>query len=120
MGKTMSVVVCGISGEKTLIDLSAEQIQKMTVRDLKEKSLRKSLRLFPNIPGGSDVEQTSSILIFEGRQLKDNCLLWECGVQHMSTIYLVKRSQGGSRPDEDHGGMGDKDKNQSMEKLAFF
>uniref|UniRef100_A0A3Q3ME87 Ubiquitin-like domain-containing protein n=1 Tax=Mastacembelus armatus TaxID=205130 RepID=A0A3Q3ME87_9TELE len=88
MGKTMSVVVCGISGEKTLIDLSAEQIQKMTVRDLKEKSLRKSLRLFPNIP--------VIRLIFEGRQLKDNCLLWECGVQHMSTIYLVKRSQGGN------------------------
>ncbi|XP_026187660.1 ubiquitin-like [Mastacembelus armatus] len=105
------VIVKGLRGDQYDIYLcdSEEEFKKVTVEELRLKVAHKE-----GVP--SNVIR----LIFEGRQLKDNCLLWECGVQHMSTIYLVKRSQGGSRPDEDHGGMGDKDKNQSMEKLAFF
>ncbi|XP_038126332.1 uncharacterized protein zgc:194655 [Cyprinodon tularosa] len=89
MGKIYQVMLHGLRGEKINIDLcnTEEQMQKMTVRQLKEKIAEK----LPETAGLENVR-----LIFTDKQLEgDSSLLSEYGIQHMSVIQLVLRVPGG-------------------------
>ncbi|PWA28888.1 hypothetical protein CCH79_00012896 [Gambusia affinis] len=89
MGKIYQVVVHGLRGEKLMIDLcnTEEQMQKMTVRQLKEKIAEK----LPQTAGQENLR-----LIFTDKHLEgDNTLLSEYGIQHMSVIQLVIKVPGG-------------------------
>uniref|UniRef100_A0A1A8IED8 Ubiquitin-like domain-containing protein n=1 Tax=Nothobranchius kuhntae TaxID=321403 RepID=A0A1A8IED8_NOTKU len=89
MGKLYQVMVHGLRGEKTLIDLcnTEEQMQKMTVRQLKEKIAEK----LPQTAGRENLR-----LIFTDKQLNEDAkTLSEYGIQHMSVIQLVIKVPGG-------------------------
>uniref|UniRef100_A0A087Y568 Ubiquitin-like domain-containing protein n=5 Tax=Poeciliinae TaxID=586240 RepID=A0A087Y568_POEFO len=89
MGKIYQVVVHGLRGEKLMIDLcnTEEQMQKMTVRQLKEKIAEK----LPQTAGEENLR-----LIFTDKHLEgDTTLLSEYGIQHMSVVQLVLKVPGG-------------------------
>uniref|UniRef100_A0A3B5LA36 Ubiquitin-like domain-containing protein n=1 Tax=Xiphophorus couchianus TaxID=32473 RepID=A0A3B5LA36_9TELE len=89
MGKIYQVVVHGLRGEKLMIDLcnTEEQMQKMTVRQLKEKIAEK----LPQTAGEENLR-----LIFTDKNLEgDTTLLSEYGIQHMSVVQLVIKVPGG-------------------------
>uniref|UniRef100_A0A3Q2CKY6 Ubiquitin-like domain-containing protein n=1 Tax=Cyprinodon variegatus TaxID=28743 RepID=A0A3Q2CKY6_CYPVA len=89
MGKIYQVVVHGLRGEKMMIDLcnTEEQMQKMTVRQLKEKIAER----LPETAG-----EDSMRLIFTDKHLEgDSSLLSEYGIQHLSVIQLVLKVPGG-------------------------
>uniref|UniRef100_A0A1A7YK65 Ubiquitin-like domain-containing protein n=1 Tax=Iconisemion striatum TaxID=60296 RepID=A0A1A7YK65_9TELE len=89
MGKIYQVTVHGLRGEKMNIDLcnTEEQMQKMTVRQLKEKIADR----LPETAGQENVR-----LIFTDKMLEgDTTLLTEYGIQHMSVIHLVIKVPGG-------------------------
>ncbi|KAK2863056.1 hypothetical protein Q5P01_002589 [Channa striata] len=89
MGKLFQVVINGFRGEKMIIDLcnTEEQMQQMTVLQLKEKIL-------PRLPASTGEE--SLRLIFTDKELNENTkLLSEYGIQHMSVIHMVVRVPGG-------------------------
>uniref|UniRef100_A0A3Q1EJZ8 Ubiquitin-60S ribosomal protein L40-like n=1 Tax=Acanthochromis polyacanthus TaxID=80966 RepID=A0A3Q1EJZ8_9TELE len=114
MPRIYQVVVHGLRGEKMIIDLcnTEEQMKSMTVLQLKKKIFQK----LPEGVGSDDLR-----LIFGDQALdEDSTLLCKYGVQHLSTIHIVIKVPGGGFPEKGDGGMGDKDKSQSMEKLAKF
>ncbi|XP_069375232.1 uncharacterized protein [Paralichthys olivaceus] len=89
MGKIFQVVVIGFKGEKLIIDLcnTDEQMQSMTVLQLKEKILQK----LPH-----NAEEESVRLIFTNLMLDgDYELLSKFGIQHMSEIQMVLKVPGG-------------------------
>ncbi|KAM4714062.1 uncharacterized protein FYW61_019151 [Anableps anableps] len=89
MGKIYQVMVHGLRGEKMIIDLcnTEEQMQKMTVGQLKEKIAEK----LPQTAGEEDMR-----LIFTDKGLEgDTSLLSEYGIQHMSVIQLIIKVPGG-------------------------
>lgn len=97
-----------------VIDLcdTEEQMQRMTVKQLKEKIVER-------LPEFAD----DTRLIFTNKSLEgDSTLLSEYGIEHKSVIHMViKVSGGGSISGTGDGGMGDKGgKNRSMEMLPFF
>ncbi|KAM9335977.1 uncharacterized protein ABDE67_020979 [Symphorus nematophorus] len=90
MGKIYQVLVYGLRGERVMIDLcnTEEQMQSMTVLQLKEKIAEK----LPDTAG-----QESLRLIFTDKMLDDDKdLLSGYGIQHMSTIQMVVRVPGGA------------------------
>ncbi|CAG5897220.1 unnamed protein product [Menidia menidia] len=92
MGKIFQLEVYGLRGEKMLVDLcnTEEQMQKMTVLQLKEKIIQR-------LPG--DTDKDTLRLIFADKMLDgDSKLLSEFGIQHMSVIHMVMRVPGGLRP----------------------
>lgn len=94
-----------------MIDLcdTEEQFKTFTVLQLKEKISKRTG--YP--PDGFR-------LIFEDKNLnEDSTLLCDYGIQRKSFIQMVIiLSGGGMLPEKGDGGMGDKDKSHSMEKLA--
>lgn len=75
-----------------MIDLcnTEEQMQSMTVRQLKDKIMQK-------LPGNTD--SAAIRLIFADKELnEDSQKLSEYGVQHMSVLLLVLRVPGGRGP----------------------
>uniref|UniRef100_A0A3Q3AGK4 Ubiquitin-like domain-containing protein n=1 Tax=Kryptolebias marmoratus TaxID=37003 RepID=A0A3Q3AGK4_KRYMA len=89
MGKIYQVVVHGLRGQKMFIDLcnTEEQMQKMTVRQLKEKITEK----LPETAGEENLR-----LIFADKMLEgDTTLLSEYGIQQQSVIQMVIRVPGG-------------------------
>uniref|UniRef100_A0A668AGA1 Ubiquitin-like domain-containing protein n=1 Tax=Myripristis murdjan TaxID=586833 RepID=A0A668AGA1_9TELE len=87
------VCVYGMRGEKVTIDLcdTEEQMQNMTVLQLKEKVAEK----LPEFA----VERIETLrLIFTDKELnEDSKLLSSYGIQHMSVIHAVIRIPGGGR-----------------------
>uniref|UniRef100_A0A3Q3AGE0 Ubiquitin-like domain-containing protein n=1 Tax=Kryptolebias marmoratus TaxID=37003 RepID=A0A3Q3AGE0_KRYMA len=82
-------MVHGLRGEKMFIDLcnTEEQMQKMTVRQLKEKIAEK----LPETTGQDNLR-----LIFTDKMLDgDTTLLSEYGIQNKSVIQMVIRVPGG-------------------------
>lgn len=103
------IIKVGLSGgTETTIGLcdTEEQFQSITVRQLKEK-----ISQAENLPG------LSVPLVFKDTYLdRDDALLSEYGIQHMSVIYICL-----PEPQGPGGGMGDKEgKNRSMEMLFLF
>ncbi|KAM3591297.1 uncharacterized protein V6R79_026270 [Siganus canaliculatus] len=93
--KTYQVIVNGLRGEELIIDLcnTEEQMQKMTVLQLKEKILQR-------LPGLDDVARL--VLIFADKMLDgDSTLLCSYGIQHMSVIHVVIRLAQISSPTSD-------------------
>uniref|UniRef100_A0A667Y813 Ubiquitin-like domain-containing protein n=1 Tax=Myripristis murdjan TaxID=586833 RepID=A0A667Y813_9TELE len=91
MGKIYQVTVCGLRGEKMTIDLcnTEEQMQSMTVLQLKEKVAEK-------LPGGAGESVQTLRLIFTDKMLEqDSALLSSFGIQHKSVIHMVIRVPGG-------------------------
>ncbi|XP_038587641.1 uncharacterized protein zgc:194655 [Micropterus salmoides] len=89
MGKLYQVVLNGLRGEKTTIDLcnTEEQMKSMTVMQLKEKIGQK----LPENAGQDNLR-----LIFTDKMLDgDDELLSDFGIQHMSVIHMVVRVPGG-------------------------
>ncbi|RVE60454.1 hypothetical protein OJAV_G00181140 [Oryzias javanicus] len=89
MGKIYQVVVHGLRGEKMIIDLcnTEEQMQKMTVLQLKEKIAQR----LPESAG-----EESLRLIFTDKMLdEDSKLLSEYGIQNLSVIHMVIKVPGG-------------------------
>ncbi|KAF3697863.1 hypothetical protein EXN66_Car013544 [Channa argus] len=89
MGKIFQVVVHGLRSEKMIIDLcnTEEQMQKMTVLQLKEKIAQR----LPHTAGEDALR-----LIFTDQMLDgDYKLLSEYGIQHMSVIHMVVKVPGG-------------------------
>nr|XP_020480241.1 polyubiquitin 9-like [Monopterus albus] len=89
MGKIYQVLLHGLRGEKTFIDLSntEEQMKSMTVKQLKEKIRQK----LPETAGEDALR-----LIFADKELdEDSSLLSSYGVQHMSNIHMVIKVPGG-------------------------
>ncbi|KAM8746549.1 uncharacterized protein AB9X84_014762 [Acanthopagrus schlegelii] len=89
MGKIYQVTVNGLKGEKLNIDLcnTEEQMQSMTVRQLKEKIAER----LPETAG-----QDSVRLIFTDMMLdNDSDLLSGYGIQHKSVIHMVIKVPGG-------------------------
>uniref|UniRef100_A0A3B3I9V4 Ubiquitin-like domain-containing protein n=1 Tax=Oryzias latipes TaxID=8090 RepID=A0A3B3I9V4_ORYLA len=89
MGKIYQVVVHGLRGEKMVIDLcnTEEQMQKMTVLQLKEKIAQR----LPESAG-----EESLRLIFTDKMLDtDSKLLSEYGIQNLSVIHMVIKVPGG-------------------------
>uniref|UniRef100_A0A8C4E374 Ubiquitin-like domain-containing protein n=1 Tax=Dicentrarchus labrax TaxID=13489 RepID=A0A8C4E374_DICLA len=85
MGKIYQVVVHGLRGEKMMIDLcnTEEQMQKMTVLQLKDKIAQR-------LPESDNLR-----LIFTDKCLdEDTSLLSEFGVQHLSVIQMVMKVPG--------------------------
>ncbi|KAM4536286.1 uncharacterized protein PAE49_020943 [Odontesthes bonariensis] len=89
MGKIYQVEVYGLRGERMLVDLcnTEEQMQKMTVLQLKEKIAQR-------MPDGAGTDQMR--LIFTDKMLDGgSSLLSEYGIQHMSVIQIVIKVPGG-------------------------
>uniref|UniRef100_A0A3Q2ZEH3 Ubiquitin-like domain-containing protein n=1 Tax=Kryptolebias marmoratus TaxID=37003 RepID=A0A3Q2ZEH3_KRYMA len=89
MGKIYQVMVHGLRGEKMFIDLcnTEEQMQKMTVLQLKEKIAEK----LPETTGQDNLR-----LIFTDKMLDENTkLLSKYGIQNKSVIQMVIRVPGG-------------------------
>ncbi|KAM3590264.1 uncharacterized protein V6R79_006801 [Siganus canaliculatus] len=90
--KTYQVIVTGLRGEEMIIDLcnTEEQMQKVTVLQLKEKILQR-------LPGHDDV--ACLVLIFADEMLDgDSTLLCSYGIQHLSVIHVVIRLAQSSSP----------------------
>ncbi|KAM3590588.1 uncharacterized protein V6R79_012260 [Siganus canaliculatus] len=79
MDKMHKVTVIGLRREKMTIDLTEEQMQKMTVLQLKEK-------IFEIDPQLGDV--VPLFLIFKDKVLDRDSLLCSYGIQHKSVIQL--------------------------------
>ncbi|XP_045920891.1 uncharacterized protein zgc:194655 [Micropterus dolomieu] len=89
MGKLYQVVLNGLRGEKTTIDLcnTEDQMKSMTVMQLKEK-------IGQRLP--ENAGQDNLRLIFTDKMLDgDDELLSDFGIQHMSVIHMVLRVPGG-------------------------
>uniref|UniRef100_A0A3B4Z2F2 Ubiquitin-like domain-containing protein n=1 Tax=Stegastes partitus TaxID=144197 RepID=A0A3B4Z2F2_9TELE len=107
------VIVMGPSGESWFIDLcdTEEQFKTITVLQLKEK-IRKHAGIKP--------ELERMRMIFTDKVLsEDSTLLCDYGIRRNVVIHLVLKVPGGGGPltEKEGGGMGDKDKSQSMERL---
>ncbi|KAJ3585362.1 hypothetical protein NHX12_014083 [Muraenolepis orangiensis] len=92
MGSLYRVIVKELDGEKTTVVLcdTDEQMQTMTVLQLKTKIAER----LPDIEGTWEDLR----LIFGGKQLDDEATLVSFGIEHESTIHLVKRLRGGGTP----------------------
>lgn len=98
-----------IAGKKLLISLgdSEKQLKTITLEQLKDRIYR------------TGCPQAGSRIIFAGKRLEDDRLLCDYGIQHMSLLHKLKRLvEGGGFPEKGDGGMGDKNKSQSMDRLA--
>ncbi|XP_044197670.1 polyubiquitin-like [Thunnus albacares] len=94
MSKIYQVVVHGLMGQKKEIDLcdSEEQLQRMTVLQLKEK-------IAESFPEYADEFGRLTVGLHLRENVRDSTLLSECGIQHMSDLQLertvlVKNSNG--------------------------
>uniref|UniRef100_A0A3P8UYC5 Ubiquitin-like domain-containing protein n=1 Tax=Cynoglossus semilaevis TaxID=244447 RepID=A0A3P8UYC5_CYNSE len=89
MGKIYQVLVNGLKGQRITVDLcnTEEQMQKMTVLQLKEK-------ISERLPDTAGLENIR--LIFTDKALDgETTLLSSYGIQHMSVIQMVIKVPGG-------------------------
>uniref|UniRef100_A0A3Q4M4I1 Ubiquitin-like domain-containing protein n=1 Tax=Neolamprologus brichardi TaxID=32507 RepID=A0A3Q4M4I1_NEOBR len=89
MGKIYQVVVIGLRGLKTIVDLcnTDEQFRKITVKQLKEKLAQK-------LPG-TEGEEAMRLMFADKSLDEDEALLFDYGIQHKSIIQMVMRFSGG-------------------------
>ncbi|KAG2456103.1 ubiquitin-like [Polypterus senegalus] len=90
MGKIYQVIIHGIMGKKTTIDVgsSEEEMNSTTVLEVKKKLLLK-------LPGNSESPEDLR-LNFAGKQLEDSGKLSDYQIKDKSIILLVLRLPGGN------------------------
>ncbi|KAL4006894.1 serine/threonine/tyrosine-interacting protein [Sarotherodon galilaeus] len=114
MERNYKVIVYGVRGGKVEVNLcrTEEQFKNMTVRQLKEKIWEEF--------GGEKSGESLRLILGDENLDRDDALLSDYGIQHMSEIHVVLRLPGGGGPIHENSGMGDKTgKNQSMESLRL-
>uniref|UniRef100_A0A3B5KSE7 Ubiquitin-like domain-containing protein n=1 Tax=Xiphophorus couchianus TaxID=32473 RepID=A0A3B5KSE7_9TELE len=89
------VVVSGIDGQKTTIDLcdTEQEMKKITVDQLKEK-------IFQKLSWFSECAKKDLRLIFASKRLDDDTKrLFDYGITHKSYIQMVLSLDGGGEPE---------------------
>ncbi|RVE60456.1 hypothetical protein OJAV_G00181190 [Oryzias javanicus] len=120
MENLYQVIVNRFGGKCLIINLcdTEEEMQKMTVLQLKEKMIQQYPECRQNI------ENSNCYLIFGDVALEDSEPLSEYGIQHLSVIDVMvfqSKGHGHDEVDKDHkGDKKDDRKHYSMEFLANF